>query len=423
MEHDLVLEGRVVTPGGILESEVGVSDGTIAELGHGLRGARKIHAGGRLIFPGFIDIHVHLREPGWEQKEDFRTGSSAAVHGGVTTMVDMPNNPVPTDSPQALGAKAALAKKASIDVRFHGGIRKTDPEAVGRIASGVVGYKLYLSETTGAARFPEELLPRVLGSVAATGKPISIHCEDQQIIDEASLRRRADPRPDSYADARPGDSETSAVRKVIESLKGEPSLVANICHASTRETVALVKGAVAKGMRLSCEAALHHLYYNRAEMLENPLLRTNPPLRGEDDRQALLDAVKGGGVSFLVTDHAPHLEDEKVSQGLAGVPGLDDFSHVVSWLIRAQGVAPARVAEIAAAAPARHLGLADRGEIAPGKRADFAVLDLRASEVVKNESVRSKCGWSPYEEKEFPGRARWVVRGGELLMDDFEQVS
>ena len=423
MEHDLVLEGRVVTPGGILETEVGVTEGVVRELRRGLRGAKRIRTEGCLIFPGFVDMHVHLREPGWERKEDFLTGSEAAVHGGVTTVADMPNNPTPTDTPEALRTKASLSRKSQVDVRFYGGIPRGSPEDLSKIASGVVGYKLYLSETTGAGRFPAGEMLRVFKLVSETGKPLSVHCEDQSVIDEAARRLEGESRPDLYADARPPESETKAVREVVDNLRGAGTLRANVCHASTAETVSIVKKAREGGLSLRCEAALHHLYFTRRSMLENRLLRTNPPLRREEDREALVDGLRAGTVSFLVTDHAPHLVEEKLERGMAGVPGLDDFAHVVSWLVRSRGVDPVRIAEAASSNPAGHLGLGDRGKVAKGARADFAVLDLRSPEVVKNDGVRTKCGWSPYEGAEFPGRARWVVRGGELLMDDFEQVS
>jgi len=173
---------------------------------------------------------------------------------------------------------------------------------------------------------------------------------------------------------------------------------------------------------LECEAALHHLYFDRSEILENPLLRTNPPLRPERDREALLEGLKNGRVSFLVTDHAPHLREEKLSEGVSGVPGLDDYGHMVSWLIRKGGVDPTVIASVACLHPASFIGSGDRGQIEVGKRADLSILDIRSPEVVRAEDVRSKCGWSPYEGIEFPGRARWTIRGGEPLLDDYEQV-
>ena len=421
MEHDLVLVGRVVAPGELLETEVGISDGLIAEIGHGLRGARKIKTGRCLIFPGFVDVHVHLREPGWERKEDFRTGTTAAVHGGVTTVVDMPNNPIPTTTPEALELKVRLASaKAKVDVKFYGGAAAGNLGRLKDLAGGVAGYKLYLSETTGTGAFPEAELGEAFESVGRTGKPASLHCERQSIIDKRKRELAGIDAPDVHCDVRPPDAEVESVREAIDELRKHSGTRANICHASTRETVRLVTAARAEGLKVHCEAALHHLYFNRKAMFENNLLKTNPPLRSEEDRQALLAELRNGGVSFLVTDHAPHLVEEKLGGGAAGVTGLDDYSHVVSWLIREQGVDPLVIAKVASWNPAKHLRMDDRGEVAVGKRADLTVLDTRSEERVTNDQVQSKCGWSPYEGKEFPGRARWVIRKGDLVMDDFE---
>ena len=421
MEHDLGLEGKGVTPGGVRDLEVGVEGGKVAEVGRGLKGARKIKTGRSLIFPGFIDMHVHLREPGWERKEDFRTGTQAAAHGGVTTVVDMPNNPVPTTTKEALDTKRALAAlKGVVDVKFYGGVSRERPADLGGISQGVVGYKLYLSETTGAAPLPAGRLTLVFREVEGTSRPLSIHCEDQGVIERSSRLASGEGRADAYCDMRPPEAETAAVRAVLAELRSFRGLAVNVCHASVGETLDLLKSARGEGLRVWCEGALHHLYFNRSAMLENERLKTNPPLRGEEDRRALVRGLGDGSVSFLVTDHAPHLVEEKTEMGLAGVPGLDDYAHIVSWLIREEGVDPVDVARVSAWNPARHLGLGDRGAIAPGKRADFSVIDLRSPEVVKEGGVRSKCAWSPYEGREFPGRARWTIVGGELLVDDFE---
>lgn len=423
MEHDLVLEGRVVTPGGIIQAEVGVSEGIVSEIGHGLRGARKIRAEGCLIFPGFVDIHVHLREPGWERKEDFRSGTRAAVHGGVTTVVDMPNNPVPTGSAAALETKASLAREKAVnEVRFYGAVLEGNLRSLGELADGVVGYKLYLSETTGTGAFPRAKLGMAFGELSRIGKPLSIHCEDQEVIAKRRDELEGVEAPDLHCDARPPAAETDAVRSVLAALAESPDLRANICHASTGETVRMVRSASGGGVKVRCESTLHHAYFNRRAMLENRRLKTNPPLRSEEDRQAVLRGLADGGVSFLVTDHAPHLESEKDQDGAAGVPGLDDYSHVVSWLIRDQQIDPLTIAKVASWNPSRHLRLSDRGEIAVGKRADFTVLDMHSPERVTSEGLQTKCGWSPYEGREFQGRARWTISAGEPLMDDSEIV-
>jgi dihydroorotase len=425
MQHDLVVAGKVVGPSGVRYAEVGIDEGRISEVRRqGLAGSRRIEAGRCLIFPGFVDAHVHLREPGWERKEDFRTGTEAAVHGGVTTVADMPNNPKPATTAIALREKARLAgRKALIDVRFFAGVTEKSLGDAPETARLACGYKLYLARSTGNLTFPPQMLEKAFRVIAGTGKPASIHCEDQGIIDARSEALAGDKRADAYCDMRPPAAEVSAVRKVVAALRRTPSLRANVCHASTAGTLSLVRGSKAAGLHLECEAALHHLYFRRQEMLTNRMLRTNPPLRGEGDREALLAALADGTVSFLVTDHAPHLPKEKTDEGASGVPGLDDFGHVVSWLLADGGIPPATVAVVASSGPAAFLGLADRGAVAAGKRADLTILDIRSPEVVRAEDVKSKCGWSPYEGREFPGRIRWTVSAGEVLLDDYELVS
>src|SRR5712692_10488574 len=139
MENDLVIEGTVVGPDGLATLEVGVSDGKISEVKRqGVKGTRRIRAERSLIFPGFIDVHVHMREPGWEYKEDFRTGSLAALHGGVTSVVDMPNNPVPTTTRSALDEKKKLAEaKSLIDVKFYGGVLRENLQGLAKVADRV----------------------------------------------------------------------------------------------------------------------------------------------------------------------------------------------------------------------------------------------------------------------------------------------
>ena len=424
MDHDLVLEGRVVTPQGLEEMEIGVNEGVIAHLGHGLKGARRIRTGRSLIFPGFVDMHVHLREPGWEYKEDFRSGSLAAAHGGVTTVADMPNNPSPTTTASAVELKKRLAReKSKIPIVFYGGVVADELDLVKSLAEAVVAFKVYLSETTGARAFPTTHLLAAFREIAKAGRPVSVHCEGQSVIDRVRSEQARGNKDVPYADLRPPEAEVSAAKDVIDAVGIVSDARVNICHSSLADTVSMVRAARAKGSRVHCEVALHHLYFDRKSSAGNSMLKTNPPFRSAQDRDALLQGLRDGAVPFLVTDHAPHTEQEKLRGGAAGVPGLDDYSHVVSWLIKENGVQPSTVAAVASGNPARFLGLADRGEVSMGKRADLTVLDLHSPEKVRNEDLQSRCGWSPYEGREFPGRARWTISGGNVLVDDFELVT
>ncbi len=424
MQHDLVLEGRVVTPVGIQELEVGINEGKVAEIRrHDVKGERRIRGGRGLIFPGFIDIHVHMREPGWEYKEDFRTGSLAAIHGGVTTVADMPNNKTPADNTAILEEKKRLSDKSLVKVKLYAGVDPANLDRLAGLAGKAIGYKVYLARSTGDMMFPESQLPQGMAEVAKTGLPLSLHCEDQRIIDERTKKFEGVGRSDLIADIRPPEAEVESVRQVLERAAGVEGLRVNLCHISTGGALRLARAMAQKGPKISSEAALHHLFFNRKALLSNELLRTNPPLRGDDDRREMVGGLKDGKVTFLVTDHAPHTESEKIDDRLSGVPGLDDYGHVVSWLIRNQGVDPVTVAKVTSKNPAEFLGLADRGEIKVGNVADVTILDLQTPERVDRDQVRSKCGWSPYEGYEFPGKVRWTLRSGEVLLDDFEQVA
>jgi dihydroorotase len=418
LPHELVVEGKAVLPRGVEEVQIAIDGGAISEIASGgLQGSRRVSAHGCLIFPGFIDAHVHLRVPGWERKEDFRTGSRAAVHGGVTTVLDMPNTPRPATTTEVVQEKAERAKRdALIDVRFFGGVEGGHMEKIGELAPLVIGFKLFLAQTTGNMMLPEGLLPEALKRISATGRPASIHCEDQGMIDANSKGMPAVPTPEDHCDARSPESEASSVRTALAAVANTRGARANICHVSTAASLAAVAGSKRGAEGIACEATLHHLYFDRSRVDDR--LRTNPPLRGGSDREALVRGVAGGVVDFLVTDHAPHLLDEKRA-GASGVPGLDNYSNVVSWLMARAGLGPERVAAVCAGNPARFFGLPDRGSLEVGKSADITILDTKAEETVDSGSLMTKCGWSPYEGETFPGRARWVIRRGKVLMDDF----
>ena len=424
MLHDLVVEGRAVMREGLEEVQIALDDGKIAEVRkQGLKGSRTIRTGEGLVFPGFIDPHVHLSVPGWEMKEDFRTGTRAAAHGGVTTVMDMPNTPKPATNVGVLSEKARLANStAVIDVRFLGGVTE-DLKEVENISDRVAGYKVFLARTTGDMMTPAAELPSVISLIAGTGKPVSLHCEDQELIDANARKLAREKRPDVHCDVRSPETEVSSVRALLgEVRRGGAGVKANICHASTAESLLLIGEARSSGLLVSCEAALHHLYFTRSAMLAKPELKTNPPLRGGQDRDALEAGLVSGRVDFLVTDHAPHLLEEKRELGLSGVPGLDNYANVVAWLIRKRGLDPLVAARVCSANQAAYFGLRDRGRILPGARGDLTVLDLKSEERASADRVLSKCGWTPYEGEVFPGRARWTISAGKVLLDDFEMT-
>ena len=440
MAHDLVVEGKVVNPEGIYDAQIGIQDGYITEIKkQGLRGERKIEARKCLIFPGFIDIHAHLREDSshkWDYKEDFRSGSAAALHGGITTVVDMPNTPLPGINSGRIKAKHELARSKSkglIDIFFCGGVTESNMNAIAEMQKEVVAYKIYLSETTGGLYIREEMLPEAIKAVEATSKPAVIHCEDQAIIEkrkeELEVKGEEWNRKEIHSELRPEEAELSAVRKVLATVSTSASASSdtkiNIAHVSVYETLGIIK----RCKRVHCEVTPHHLFFSNNDVLaKKAFLKTNPPLRTEENRQQLLDAFKEGEIDFLVTDHAPHTKEEKardILEAPAGVPNLDTYGNIVAWLIVRCDVHPELISRVCSYNPATFLGLNDRGRIEVGKRANLTILDrdiAKQKQVkISSEHLYTKCAWSPFESYEFPGAVSHTVFNG-VVVSEYDEV-
>jgi len=425
MHHELVVEGRIVNPGsGVVHDtvQIGIDGAFITELKkQGLSGERSIDVRGCLIFPGFIDMHAHLREDSsekWSYKEDFKSGSEAAIHGGITTIADMPNTPLPAINAARLRAKKELAQlKSRVDIFFYGAITEsnTNTEELAGMNEEAIGYKIFLADGPlyiGRERLPEAL--RVVEAIS-TSKPIVVHCEDQELIE--NRREELEKNKDVQAGAevhswlRPAQAELSAVRRVLSIASGIRNSI-NIAHISLYDSLLLIRRTAG----IYCEVTPHHLFFNTEDLsMKKGLLKTNPPLRTESNRRKLLDAFIRGEIDFLVTDHAPHTMDEKtldIMDAPAGVPNLDTFGSFVAWLIYSRGVNPELISRVCSYNPAKFLGLTDRGSIEVGKRANLTILEHRRVKV-RSEQLRTKCGWSPFEGYEFPGTAKYTIINGE----------
>ncbi|HDS45160.1 MAG TPA: hypothetical protein ENN68_03550 [Methanomicrobia archaeon] len=426
MRHELVVEGRIANPDRIFEAQLGIDEGRISVMKRqGLRGERTLDARGCLIFPGFIDLHVHLREDSshqWNYKEDFNTGTTAALHGGVTTVLDMPNTPLPGITADRIRAKKALARSQGlVDILFCGGVSNSNVTALGDLQPEVAAFKLFFT-TMGELQLDDATVPDALKAVESTSRPATIHCEDPRIIEQRAAelnvawRERA-RQPELYPRLRPEAAELAAVKSVLSAAAAVPRLHINIAHVSVHETVELIKQHPA----VHCEVTPHHLFFTREDAAaKQALLKMNPPLRTEENRHRLIAALKAGEIDFLATDHAPHTREEK-SQGFAdapaGVPHLDTYGNFAIWLMTQCELHPTQIARICASNPAQFLGLADRGRIDVGLRAHLTILDLQKRTRIHRDRLYTKCGWSPFEGYEFPGTVKHTIYNGRVMTD------
>lgn len=400
----ILIEGRCVLPTGVAPSQVLIQGDRIAAVGR--VGAADIrYPDDALVFPGFIDIHVHAREDtsGLEAyKEDYVTASRAAIHGGVTAIADMPNNPEPPADAAAYEAKRRLSRAAAVDVLLYAALAPGAPPL-----PWPVPYKAFVGTGPGGLHFSSTAaLSRTLEGYR--GQWVAFHAESAGVL----LAHRG---ADTHEDRRPPQAEIEAIRTVV-GLVERWQVQGHICHLSTASGLDIVLEARSRGAALTCEVTPHHLYFDRANRSVAPypdFLRMNPPLRGPSDRSRLLAALRAGEIDALATDHAPHTPDDKV-KGAAGVPHLDTYGSFVGWLM-SQGVSPERIARIAAEIPGAILGrfLPGRfGRIVPGAVASLTVLDPTQAVVVSRDSLRTKCAWSPFEGLRLPARVvHTIVRG------------
>ncbi len=434
---ELVVEGNVFFEGRPRKLALGIEDGAIVSIKKVIRGVRTVDFGDRLVLPGAIDAHVHFRDPGMTHKEDFLSGTTAAACGGVTTVLDMPNTRPPAATLEDLNDKlASVRRRAGVDFGLFFGL--TGRGLPGRAATVAAGYKLYMGSTTGDLLVDDYArLPKILAPLAASGRPVAVHAEDETMLGAG----KALPRdPLSYNDARPAESEMSAARIFLGALGGNRG---HVCHLSSRGALELLRpanalsaagkagggapvaadGGVAGGQdALTCEVTPHHLLLDAREHNGlGTLGKMNPPLRKRDEREALWGAFLDGRIDCLASDHAPHLLEEKdtgFAEAPAGVPGTETMVPLLMTFVKDGRLPIERLVDAACVRPAGIFGLPG-GSIAVGMPAHLAVYDLREYRTIRGKRLATKCAWSPFEGREacFP---KAVFLHGRLVVDDWE---
>ena len=388
--NDLVVKGRLFLPDGRIErGGFAVKGGRIVELGAHVSGARTADHGERLVVPGAIDPHVHFRDPGHPEKEDFGSGTRAAALGGVTTVLDMPNTVPPTFTREALEDKLARASsKARVDFGIHLGLdEKGDSLALLPEATSM---KVYLGATTGNLLVRDmALVRRALEAAAAARRTVVFHAESQACLD-AHADLLTDEYP-THATARPDRCEAEAIEALAHAADATGARV-HIAHLST------AAGLATLARSFTAEVCPHHLLFDRDRLREGGRFKMNPPLRTPEDMQALWSALADGRIACLASDHAPHTPHEKATERArscpAGVPGVQTLLPVL--LPHRERVGLPRLLDASVAA-ARIFGLSRKGALAPGMDADFAVYDLDAPRPVRTAEMASRAGWTPFE--------------------------
>lgn len=409
------------TPDGRLEGDCLVEDGRIAALGdlEGRSAGRTIDCQGRWVLPGVIDAHVHFRTPGVTHKEDWRTGSAAAVAGGVTTVFDMPNVDPPTVDPERLEEKRRIVgEQTRCNFGFFYGATRDNTDTYPRVNGqpGVVGLKIFMGSSTGTLLVHRrEDLERVF---AAWEGQISVHAEDEERLRarEAEFADRDDPAV--HSEIRDPKAAADAIR-----LAGELAIThgrrLHVLHTSTdaeMEALAEVRQKAERAAddgrraRITAEVCPHHLFMDTTAYEEwGTRACVNPPVRPPEQTERMWQALEAGEVQMVATDHAPHLPEEKdqpYREAPSGLPGVQTMLPLMLDAARRGRCRPEDVVRWLSHAPADIYGLEGRGRLEVGNWADLVVVDPEMRRRVTDEEQFSRCGWTPWRGRELQG---WPV--------------
>jgi dihydroorotase len=364
-------------------------------------GAEVVDGRGLWLLPGFIDDHVHLREPGLEHKEGYASGTRAAAAGGITTLLEIQNNPPLMTSRAAVQAKLALVRpKAEVNVGVYASLVEEALPQVAAMSELVAGYKLFMGPSTGGLDVRgEERLGRLFAAVAPTGHWLMVHAEDGALIEEG-LARHGDGGAAAFHLARPAAAEIRAVEQALRLARREGTRL-HVFHVSTAGATELIAEARAAGQPVSAGTCPHYLWFTHEDTARlGTLLKVNPSIKSAADRERLLEGLRDGSIDVLSSDHAPHTAEEKARefrQAPSGIPSLDIFMPLCLTLARRGLLTLEQVIERAARAPARVHGLQRKGAVAEGHDADLVLVDPQETRAVRGAEHFSRARQTPYE--------------------------
>lgn len=420
MNMILLKNATVVNKDGMQQTDVLIEDGIIKLLTPNIEcfGADIIDCDGKLVFPGFIDMHCHLRDPGQTHKEDISTGGKAALAGGFTTVCCMPNTTPPIDNPAAVTYVRERSRACG----------NADVFPVGCITRGQKGVDLCeygKMKEAGAIAVSDDGVPVSSGAVMLNalkyaktfGLPLLSHSEDKSISANGVVND-GDNATICGLRGIPRSAESAAIARDVL-LAEEAGARIHICHVSTAESVDIIRAAKARGVQVTCETCPHYIAATDSEILNyNTNAKINPPLREQSDVDAIIEGIKDGTIDVIATDHAPHHFDEKnveFDYAPFGTVGLETaFSVAYTYLVLTDTIKPSDLCRLMSYEPAKILGLSDRGKIEQGARADIVIIDPDAEYVVEASELKSKSKNSLFDGWKLNGKITQVIVRGEI---------
>lgn len=375
--------------------------------------------------PGFTDVHVHFREPGFFYKETIATGSAAAAAGGYTCVCPMPNlKPAPSDLASLQAQLSIIEKDACVKVVPYGTItRKQDGRSALSDMEAMAPYVCAFSDD-GKGVQTGDLMEEAMVRAKALGKLIVAHCEDESLLTGGYIH------DGDYAKAHGhkgicSESEWKQVERDV-ALAEKTGAAYHVCHVSTKESVDIIRKAKARGVDVTCETGPHYLVLCDEDLQEDGWFKMNPPLRSAADRAALIRGLQDGTIDMIATDHAPHSEEEK-ARGLEGsafgIVGLEtSFPVLYTHLVEKGVISLEKLIEVMSISPRKRFGFAG-GSLEDGQPADLTVLDLARQWTVDPEKFRSKGRATPFKGWTLKGKIIMTVVNGEIVYEETDTES
>ena len=397
----LLSGGNVYAGGTFSKKDVAVCNGIISDISENISADGfdiVFDVCGKMIVPGFVDVHVHLREPGFSYKETIKTGTLASAKGGYSAVCSMPNlNPAPDSVENITLQKDIIEKDACISVFPYATITKgrkgkgelTDFESLKDLCIG------FSDDGTGVQA--EEIMEEAMKKAASLGKIIAAHCEDESLLFGGYIHDGKYAKENGHKGIC-SESEWGQVKRDIELCK-KTGCKYHVCHISTKETVDLIRKAKADGVDITCETGPHYLVFCDEELKDSGAFKMNPPIRSKEDRAALIEGIADGTIDMIATDHAPHSKEEKsggLKDSLMGIVGIETaFGVLYTHLVQKKIITLEKLIELMSINPAKRFGI--NNELKVGKTANFAVLDTDVQYTVKPHTFLSMGKCTPFE--------------------------
>ncbi len=413
----LLKNGTVYVDGGLKKADILVKDGIVADIKEGITSVDTptVDVDNLYIVPGFADVHVHLREPGFSYKETIATGTAAAARGGFTLVCSMPNlNPVPDSVENLEKEQTIIDQSRFIKVLPYASITYGE-KGKELVDFDALSEKCFAFSDDGKGVQNSEMMLEAMEKAKAAGKPIVAHCEDESLLFGGYIHDGEYAKLHGHRGIC-SESEWGQVKRDIE-LVEKTGVQYHVCHISTKETVELVKQAKEKGLQVTCETGPHYLAFCDMDLKEEGRFKMNPPIRSAADRDALIRGIKDGIIEVIATDHAPHSEEEKtkgLEKSAMGVVGLEtSFGAVNTYMVKAGHISFEKLVEIMSINPRKIFGLPYGIKV--GEKADFTVVDREKQWVVNPAEFASQGKFTPFEGVQLTGDVLFTVYDGKTV--------